>query len=64
MEVERIGTSHGLSMLPSLPKPFRIADIAYRLQPSPALQPEQTEDEDDGGPAPRSGARAPLRLKA
>jgi FixJ family two-component response regulator len=64
IEVERIGTSHGLSMLPSLPKPFRIADIMDCLQPSPALQPEEIEDQDGARPGPRSGASVPLRLKA
>jgi FixJ family two-component response regulator len=46
LEVEQIGKSHGLHMLPSLPKPFRTADIKDCLQPSPPLQPEQPEDED------------------
>jgi FixJ family two-component response regulator len=64
LEVERIGRSHGLSMLPSLPKPFRASDLKDCLQPSPPLQPEQTEDKDAAGDAPRSGARMPLRLKA
>jgi FixJ family two-component response regulator len=64
MEVERIGKSHGLSMLPSLPKPFRIADIKDCLQPSPALQPGHPEDEDIVGNELPSGAKVPLRLKA
>jgi len=59
LEVERIGKSHGLTMLPSLPKPFRVADIKECLQPSPALQPGHPEDEDVV-----VGAEAPLRLKA
>jgi FixJ family two-component response regulator len=58
LEVERIGKAHSLSMLPSLPKPFRTADIRDCLQPSPALQPEQPTDDDD------AGAEEPLRLKA
>jgi FixJ family two-component response regulator len=64
LEVEQVGKAHGLSMLPSLPKPFRIADIRNCLEPAPALQPEQPGDEDDAGRAPRPQARMPLRLKA
>jgi DNA-binding response OmpR family regulator len=64
MEVERIGTSHGLSMLPSLPKPFRIADIKDCLEPSPALQPGQTEDQDAAARGLPFQAKAPSRLKA
>src|SRR2546427_6125398 len=30
-EIERIGRSHGLAMLPSLQKPFRVADLKERL---------------------------------
>jgi EAL domain-containing protein (putative c-di-GMP-specific phosphodiesterase class I)/FixJ family two-component response regulator len=30
-EIERIGRSHGLAMLPSLHKPFRVADLRERL---------------------------------
>jgi FixJ family two-component response regulator len=59
LEVERIGRAHGLSMLPSLPKPFRIDDVRYCLQPSPPLQPEQSEDDDADGQA-----KVPLRFKA
>jgi FixJ family two-component response regulator len=57
LEVERIGKAHGLTMLPSLPKPFRIADIKECLEPSPKLQPEHPEDDDVIG-------AEPLRLKA
>jgi FixJ family two-component response regulator len=57
MEVEQIGRVHGLSMLPSLPKPFRIADIKDCLQPSPALQPEHPQDAEAVGSEPQ-------RLKA
>jgi DNA-binding response OmpR family regulator len=60
LEVERIGRAHGLSMLPSLPKPFRIDDIRYCLQPSPPLQPEQPEGEDGAD----GKAKVPLRSKA
>jgi FixJ family two-component response regulator len=59
LEVERIGKSHGLTMLPSLPKPFRVADIKECLQLSPALQPGHPEGEDVV-----VGAEMPLRLKA
>ena len=31
MEIERIGRSHGFDMLPSLQKPFRIAELKFRL---------------------------------
>jgi hypothetical protein len=64
LEVERIGKSHGLSMLPSLPKPFRIADIKDCLQPSPALQPEQPDGADGVDRARNPEAKVPLRLKA
>jgi FixJ family two-component response regulator len=64
LEVERIGKSHGLHMLPSLPKPFRTADIKECLQPSPALQPEQPDDEEDARHVPRPQPRVPLGLKA
>ena len=57
LEVERIGKAHGLTMLPSLPKPFRIADVKECLQPSPALQPGHPDDDDV------VGAEA-IRLKA
>ena len=40
LEVERIGKSHGLSMLPSLPKPFHTAAIKNCLHPPP---PHQTD---------------------
>jgi FixJ family two-component response regulator len=43
LEVERIGRAHGLLLLPSLPKPFTIADIKDRLRPCPPLQPEDPE---------------------
>jgi FixJ family two-component response regulator len=46
LDVERIGREHGLDMLPSLPKPFRMADIKENLLPSPALQPELWEQID------------------
>jgi DNA-binding response OmpR family regulator len=42
LEVERIGQAHGLFMLPSLPKPFRMADVKERLEPAPSLQPSET----------------------
>jgi FixJ family two-component response regulator len=59
LEVERIGRAHGLSMLPSLPKPFHTADIQDRLQPSPPLQPELPEIEDG-----KSHRVPPLRSRA
>jgi FixJ family two-component response regulator len=58
-EVEQIGKSHGLSMLPSLPKPFRLADIKDCLQPSPALVPDEFGDADAG-----ERERYPQRMKA
>ena len=64
LEVERVGKAHGLSMLPSLPKPFRIADIQDCLEPSPALQPELPESANGTGRALRRKVRAPLRFKA
>ncbi len=63
LEVERIGKDHGLSMLPSLPKPFRMADIKDCLQPSPALQPDDPEGA-DAEPRRHIRAQAPLRTKA
>jgi FixJ family two-component response regulator len=54
LEVERIGRVHGLHMLPSLPKPFRMADVKEGLLPSPPLQPSLCED----------GDIVPLRSKA
>jgi FixJ family two-component response regulator len=57
LEVERIGKAHGLTMLPSLPKPFRVADIKECLEPSPALAPEHPEGEEVVG-------AEPIRLKA
>ena len=63
LEVERIGRDHGLSMLPSLPKPFRTADIRDCLQLSPALQPDEP-DADFAGPKRKPEARMPLRMKA
>jgi FixJ family two-component response regulator len=63
LEVERIGKDHGLSMLPSLPKPFRMADIKDCLQPSPALQLDDPEGA-DGEPRRHLKAKVPLRMKA
>ncbi|HEY6259842.1 MAG TPA: response regulator [Xanthobacteraceae bacterium] len=57
LEVERIGRAHGLHMLPSLPKPFRMADIKDNLLPSPTLQPALSEDLDIDN-------IVPLRFKA
>jgi FixJ family two-component response regulator len=45
LEVERIGRAHGLRMLPSLPKPFRMADVKENLVPSPPLQPGLCEED-------------------
>ena len=39
-EVERIGRTHGLAMLPSLQKPFRIDQLRARLQSPAAVSPE------------------------
>jgi FixJ family two-component response regulator len=64
LEVEGIGRSHGLSMLPSLPKPFRMADIKDCLQPSPALQAEPPEDQDGAVRVRRAETGVPLRPKA
>jgi FixJ family two-component response regulator len=64
LKVEQVGKAHGLSMLPSLPKPFRTADIRSCLEPSPALQPQQPEDEDGACRGPRPEARVPLHIKA
>ena len=64
LDVERIGKAHGLSMLPSLPKPFRTADIKECLQLSPALQPEHPDDEDGADLGQRPQAKAPMRMKA
>jgi FixJ family two-component response regulator len=61
LEVERVGQAHGLSMLRSLPKPFRIADIQDRLRPLPPLQPEQLEGVNGANHKPHA---APLRAKA
>ena len=61
IEVERIGKAHGLNMLPSLPKPFRVADLKECLQPPPTLQPEHPEDENVVGSELGSKARMPLR---
>jgi FixJ family two-component response regulator len=60
LEVERIGKAHGLHMLPSLPKPFRMADVKECLLPSPALQPD-LEDEDLFEPLQKPSM--PLRTK-
>jgi EAL domain-containing protein (putative c-di-GMP-specific phosphodiesterase class I)/CheY-like chemotaxis protein len=38
VEIERIGRTHGLSMLKSLQKPFRAADLKARLQASAPVQ--------------------------
>ena len=57
LEVERIGRAHGLAMMPSLPKPFRIDDVKECLQPSPPLQPEHSD-------ADGAEAKVPLRFRA
>lgn len=61
LEVERIGKAHGLHMLPSLPKPFRMVDVKECLLPSPALQPDL---EDEELFEPLAGTKVPLRSKA
>ena len=61
LEVERIGKAHGLHMLPSLPKPFRMVDVKECLAPSPALQPDL---EDEELFEPLAGTKVPLRAKA
>jgi EAL domain-containing protein (putative c-di-GMP-specific phosphodiesterase class I)/ActR/RegA family two-component response regulator len=38
LEVEKIGRAHGLRMLPSLQKPFRLEDLSARLQAIANLQ--------------------------
>jgi len=43
-EIERIGKSHGLTMLPSLRKPFRAADLKNVLQTAPAPQIDEAGD--------------------
>jgi FixJ family two-component response regulator len=63
-EVELIGRAHGLSMLPSLPKPFRIDDVRYCLQASPPLQPDQSEVEVGADYQRRPDTGMPLRSKA
>lgn len=50
-EIERIGTAHGLAMLPSLQKPFRAVEFKTRLQ---ALATRATKAvESDQPPSPR-----------
>ena len=47
-EIESIGRSHGLHMLPSLQKPFRIAELKARLEFQPgriAAKPQVSRDE-------------------
>ncbi|HLH96677.1 MAG TPA: response regulator [Xanthobacteraceae bacterium] len=61
LEVEQVGKAHGLHMLPSLPKPFRMADVKECLLPSPALQPD-LEDDDLFEPLQKIGLT--LRSKA
>jgi FixJ family two-component response regulator len=61
LEVERIGKAHGLHMLPSLPKPFRMVDVKECLLPSPSLAPG-LEDEDLFEPLVKLAV--PLRSKA
>ena len=41
--IERIGTAHGLAMLPSLQKPFRAAEFKARLQEFAARAPNAVE---------------------
>lgn len=61
-EIERIGKSHGLTMLPPLRKPFRAADIKSVLQTPVAPQVGEAEAE-AGGPAfPQEGPRVDLKV--
>jgi EAL domain-containing protein (putative c-di-GMP-specific phosphodiesterase class I)/CheY-like chemotaxis protein len=59
LEVEKIGRAHGLHMLPSLQKPFRLEDIAARLQAIAELQIPEPE----APPAiEQRGVRVPVSL--
>jgi EAL domain-containing protein (putative c-di-GMP-specific phosphodiesterase class I) len=60
-EIEQIGRTHALSMLPSLRKPFRISDIKERLLASPKLQVSKAEGENEP-PAARPD-RSPVKLE-
>jgi EAL domain-containing protein (putative c-di-GMP-specific phosphodiesterase class I)/FixJ family two-component response regulator len=46
-EVEQIGRTHSLFMLPSLPKPFRIADLNERLNAPAALHISKSPGEEE-----------------
>src|ERR1700704_4857242 len=45
-EIEQIGRTHSLFMLPSMRKPFRIADIKERLHVSPELHVSKSAGEE------------------
>jgi EAL domain-containing protein (putative c-di-GMP-specific phosphodiesterase class I)/FixJ family two-component response regulator len=60
-EIEQIGRTHSLFMLPSLRKPFRIADIKESLlYASPTLQASKSVNDDD---APTARPPPPIGLE-
>jgi EAL domain-containing protein (putative c-di-GMP-specific phosphodiesterase class I) len=60
-EFEQIGRTHSLFMLPSLPKPFRIADMIERLHAPPTLHIAKSAGED--GPSEPRPAHARVKLQ-
>jgi EAL domain-containing protein (putative c-di-GMP-specific phosphodiesterase class I)/FixJ family two-component response regulator len=54
-EIERIGQSHGLNMLPPLQKPFRVTELKSRLEAAPTFV-------SSGKPSQRSGSAAPAAV--
>lgn len=60
-EIEQIGRTHSLFMLPSLRKPFRIADIKERLDASPAQHVSSSSDTEE--PCEERPARSRVRLE-
>jgi len=58
-EIEKIGQSHGLNMLPPLQKPFRVAELKSRLEAVPALV---RSAKATGQPGPETPAAAVTRI--
>jgi EAL domain-containing protein (putative c-di-GMP-specific phosphodiesterase class I)/FixJ family two-component response regulator len=60
-EFEQIGRTHSLFMLPSLPKPFRIADLNERLHSQAILQVSKSDGEGEPSAVQRVQSRVTLQ---
>jgi EAL domain-containing protein (putative c-di-GMP-specific phosphodiesterase class I)/FixJ family two-component response regulator len=62
-DIEQIGKSRGLTMLPSLPKPFRVSDIKQRLEQGVAPAATRPEATLASNAAPGTGSKITVDLE-